>query len=228
MESLLKFKATATLVLVNCLVMIYYDNTQIPHCALKEIGSMKLVQTAFYHMNRIHFTYNTVSLIWKGMWLEQQIGSAMFGITTLVLAFLSQILIAMLASISEYIYPVGNAQVGFSAVIFSLKVLVNELDGEFHGGLNAVCWIEGFVVPFLFPDRAVIVGLLCGFLAGYLYIYVMEELVPFLNSNIPADFGLPCKDYSECLSWICPSCENRNGVYFEKCNNCSQSRSCNN
>lgn len=228
MESLLKFKATAALVLVNCLVMIYYDNTQIPNFALKEMGSMKLVQTAFYHMNRLHFTYNTMSLICKGMWLEQQMGSAMFGFATLALAFLSQTLIAVLASISEYIYPAGNAHVGFSAVIFSLKVLVNELDDEPHGGLNAVCWIEGFVVPFLFPDRAIIVGLLCGFVAGYIYIYVTELLVPFLDGNIPADFGLPYKDYSDSLSWICPSCENKNGVYFEKCNNCSQARSCNN
>jgi hypothetical protein len=222
MEALLKFKATAVLVLVNCLVMIYYGNTQIPHFSLQEMGLMKLVQTAFYHMNRIHFTYNTASLICKGMRLEQQMGSAMFGFTALALTFLSHSLIAMIASISEYAYPAGNAQVGFSAVVLSLKVLVNELDDELHGGLKDVGWMEGFVVPFLFPDRTVIVGLFCGVLAGYIYIHVMELFVRCLNGNVPADIGF--HDYSDNLSWVCPSCAVTNGVYFENCDNCSQSR----
>lgn len=74
---------------------------------------MNMVQRTFYHMNCIQFTYNIVSLISKGIRLEQQMGSAMFGFTTLVFAFLSYSLIAMITSISEYAYPVGNAQMYF-------------------------------------------------------------------------------------------------------------------
>lgn len=224
MEALLKFKATAALVLLNCLAMLYHNNAQIPHFVLKEMGLMKLVQTAFYHMNCIHFSYNTASLICKGTRLEQKLGSAMFGFTALVLVFLSHSLIAIIASISEYVYPAGNAQVGFSAVVLSLKVLVNELDGQLHGGLNDVGWMEGFVVPFLFPDRAVIVGLFCGVLAGYTYIHGMKLFAPRLNYKDPADFGLPCPLYLESLRWVCPSCNVPNGVFIEKCDNCSQSR----
>jgi hypothetical protein len=88
------------------------------------------------------------------MRLEPQMGSAMFGFTALVLAFLSHSLIVIIATISEYAYPAGNAQVGFSAVVLSLKVLVNKPDDHLHGGLNDVGWMEAFVVPFLFPDRA--------------------------------------------------------------------------
>jgi hypothetical protein len=39
METLLKFKATAVLVLVNGLVMVYCKNTQIPYVALQVISS---------------------------------------------------------------------------------------------------------------------------------------------------------------------------------------------
>jgi len=181
---------------------------------------MKLVQTSFYHMNRIHFTYNTVSLICKGTQLEQQMGSAMFGFTALVLAFLSHSLIAIIASISEYAYPAGNAQVGFSAVLLSLKVLVNKLDNHVHGGLNGVGWMEGFVVPFLFPDRAVIVGILCGVLAGYIYLHI-KELFLFCCKKC---FGYARPELSDPLIWLCPSCKVRNGVFLEHCHNCHQSR----
>jgi len=220
METFMKFKATAVLVLVNGLAMVFCNNTQIPHVDLKEISVMKLVQTSFYHMNRIHFTYNTVSLICKGTQLEQQMGSAMFGFTALVLAFLSHSLIAIIASISEYAYPAGNAQVGFSAVVLSLKVLVNKLDNHVHGGLNGVGWMEGFVVPFLFPDRAVIVGILCGVLAGYIYLHI-KELFLFCCKKC---FGYARPELSDPLIWLCPSCKVRNGVFLEHCHNCHQSR----
>lgn len=57
-------------------------------------------------------------------------------------------------------------------------VIVNKLGDQPHGSLNDVGWMEGLVVPFLFPIGAVIVGLLCGVLAGYIYIIVMELFIP--------------------------------------------------
>eukprot|EP00253_Pinus_taeda_P013600 PITA_13600 len=216
METLLKFKATAVLLLVNILVMLYCNNEQIPHGSIKEMSLMKLVQTSFYHMNHIHFTYNTVSLICKGMQLEPLMGSAMFGFTVLVLAFLSHSLIAIVASMSEYAYPAGSAQVGFSAVVVSLKVLVNKLGDHLHGGLNDVFWMEALVVPFLFPDRSVIVGIFCGVLAGYIYLYIKDLFVWFCTRNL----GGARPESSDHLIWLCPSCGVRNGVFLTHCHNC--------
>lgn len=184
---------------------------------------MKLVQTSFYHMNHIHFTYNTVSLICKGMQLEPQMGSAMFGFTVLVLAFLSHSLIAIIAFLSEYAYPAGSAQVGFSAVVLSLKVLVNKLNDHLHGGLNDVGWMEALVVPFLFPGRAVIVGIFCGVLAGCIYLQIRELFVWFCIRN----FGPARPESSDPLIWLCPSCGVRNGVFLTHCHNCHQPRAYN-
>jgi hypothetical protein len=157
------------------------------------------------------------------MRLEPQMGSAMFGFTALILAFLSHSLIVIIATISEYAYPAGNAQVGFSAVVLSLKVLVNKPDDHLHGGLNDVGWMEAFVVPFLFPDRAVIVGILCGVLAGYIYLHIRELFVCFCMKGFRS-----CRpEGSDPLIWLCPSCKVRNGVFLAHCHNCRQPRAYN-
>eukprot|EP01018_Ginkgo_biloba_P033543 Gb_08600 [translate_table: standard] len=216
MDAFLKCKTTTVLVLVNGLVYCMnsagnqtYPNRQF---GSKDTKLMNLVQTAFYHMNYSHFIYNMMSLIYKGHQFEKQMGSAKFGFTALILICLSNFLIAV-ASLSEYLYPLGSAQVGFSALIFSLKVLLNK---EFHS-LNNATWMEWFVVPILFPERKVIVGLFCAILAGCMYIHAEDILRTFTE---PANPNPQHRDGEENLTWVCPHCSATNGVYLEVCGGC--------
>ena len=98
---------------------------------------MKFVQTSFYHMNHIHFTYKTMSLIHKRMQLETNMGNTMLGFIVLVLALLSHSLIAIIVSMSDYTYPSGSTQVGFSTVPFHFDRAV--IVGILCGVLESLC-----------------------------------------------------------------------------------------
>jgi hypothetical protein len=95
--------------------------------------------------------------------------------------------------------------------------ILGPLDDHLHGGVNDLSWMEGFVVPFLLPDRAVIVGLLCGVLAGYIYIHINELFVCFCIKG----FGFARPECSDPLIWVSPHVKSRltSGVFLEHWNN---------
>ena len=86
----------------------------------------RLILSAFFHADSWHLYYNMASLLWKGMNLERKIGSTRLFIFIVISSILSSILYVLvsmvLINIYEYDHSFYSCAVGFSAVLFALKV----------------------------------------------------------------------------------------------------------
>lgn len=139
----------------------------------------RLLLSPFHHADDMHLYFNMVSLLWKGMRLERRLGGPFFlyvlsvfsVLTGLVYLFLE----AALTELTEdYSYSMQCA-VGFSGVLFGLKVLVNHY---FPGGTTYLLgipvsnryasWAELILIHVTSPGTSFI-GHLSGILVGLLY-----------------------------------------------------------
>ncbi|GCB71134.1 rhomboid-related protein 4 [Scyliorhinus torazame] len=139
----------------------------------------RLLYSVFHHADDWHLYFNMVSLLYKGIKLEQRLGtrwfayilsvfSAMTGVVYLVL----EMLLAEVMKDHSYKF---QCAVGFSGVLFALKV-VNNCDSP--GGITYVmgipvqkqyaCWAELVAIHLIAPGSS-FVGHLSGILVGLLY-----------------------------------------------------------
>ncbi|KAM4771927.1 rhomboid-related protein 4 [Rhinophrynus dorsalis] len=139
----------------------------------------RLLLSPFHHADDWHLYFNMVSLLWKGSKLESRLGSVLFALIVLVFSQLIGVVYVFLELIlSEFMgdpsYKIQCA-VGFSGVLFALKVLNN----HYHpGGSSNVfglrvpnkysCWAELVAIHILSPGTS-FVGHLSGILVGLLY-----------------------------------------------------------
>nr|DBA26070.1 TPA: hypothetical protein GDO54_010371 [Pyxicephalus adspersus] len=139
----------------------------------------RFLLSPFHHADDWHLYFNMVSLLWKGTKLERRLGSVQFAI---IIAVFSQLIgvvyVLVQLLLAECINdPSYNMQcaVGFSGVLFALKVLNN----HYHpGGSTYVfgfqvpnkyaCWAELVAIHILSPGTS-FVGHLSGILVGLLY-----------------------------------------------------------
>ncbi|CAA6653824.1 unnamed protein product [Spirodela intermedia] len=136
-----------------------------PPCSAAERRPQALLPIALYHMGESHLVYNMMSLLWKGVQLETSVGSLEFAAMTLLLFFDHE---------TAYYY---EHAVGFSGVLFALKVVLNS---QFSGDLFT--YVYGIVVPAryaawaelvliqLFVPGVSFLGHLGGVLAGIFYL----------------------------------------------------------
>lgn len=91
----------------------------------------RLVLSTFFHADNWHLYYNMASLLYKGMKLERNIGSGrlfFFMVISSVLTSILYVAIAVSMSTSwHYDEPYASCAVGFSAVLFALKVCESSL-----------------------------------------------------------------------------------------------------
>ncbi|XP_018423876.1 PREDICTED: rhomboid-related protein 4 [Nanorana parkeri] len=139
----------------------------------------RLLLSPFHHVDDWHLYFNMVSLLWKGTKLEKRLGSVSFAV---IVAAFSQLIgvvyVLVQLLLAEYMNdPAYKMQcaVGFSGVLFALKVLNN----HYHpGGSTNVfgfqvpnkyaCWAELVAIHILSPGTSFI-GHLSGILVGLLY-----------------------------------------------------------
>lgn len=101
----------------------------------------RLLLSGFLHGDDTHLYYNMVSLLWKGYHLEQQNGSVKFALMVAYLLVAAHILVVALSfgAADALGYPglIRQCAVGFSAVLFALKVVLNANSPTFSnvGGL---------------------------------------------------------------------------------------------
>ncbi|XP_078062285.1 rhomboid-related protein 4 isoform X2 [Mustelus asterias] len=139
----------------------------------------RLFYSTFHHADDRHLYFNMVSMLYKGITLEQRLGTKWFAyILTVFSALIGvvylavEILLAELMKDHSYKY---QCAVGFSGVLFALKV-VNNYDNP--GGLSYVfgfpvrkqyaCWAELVAIHLIAPGSS-FVGHLSGILVGLLY-----------------------------------------------------------
>eukprot|EP00931_Biecheleriopsis_adriatica_P006056 TRINITY_DN107518_c0_g1_i1.p1 TRINITY_DN107518_c0_g1~~TRINITY_DN107518_c0_g1_i1.p1 ORF type:complete len:423 (+),score=36.34 TRINITY_DN107518_c0_g1_i1:92-1270(+) len=157
-----------------------------------------------------HLVYNMLSLLWKGVALEATLGSAHFAALVGMLLFLSHALFVPVSYMATVLFGAGtyySCAVGFSAVLFGLKVIAHHsIMGQqalhFWGLPFAVqskyaAWVELVLISVLSPNAS-FVGHLCGILAGMICLQIeglivhtrRQRVVSRLGANVhPAHLG---------------------------------------
>ncbi|XP_044288770.1 rhomboid-related protein 4 [Varanus komodoensis] len=138
-----------------------------------------LYLSVVHHIDDWHLYFNMVSLLWKGMKLEKRLGSLWFGyIITLFSLLVGVVYILLELIVAELLHDPLYKQscaVGFSGVLFALKVLNN----YYHPGGSSnilgvnvsnkfACWVELVAIHFLNPGTS-FAGHLAGILVGLMY-----------------------------------------------------------
>ncbi|VVA98011.1 unnamed protein product [Arabis nemorensis] len=150
-----------------------------PHLIFKHKDLKRFFLSAFYHLNEPHLVYNMMSLLWKGIKLETSMGSSEFASMVFALLGMSQGVTLLLAKSLLVFFDYDRAYyneyaVGFSGVLFALKVVLNAQAEDYtsvYGILvptKYAAWAELILVQ-MFVPRASFLGHLGGILAGILY-----------------------------------------------------------
>ncbi|XP_014850418.1 PREDICTED: rhomboid-related protein 4 [Poecilia mexicana] len=158
----------------------------------------RLLLAPFHHADDWHLYFNMVSLLWKGMNLERRLGAAwflyvlsVFSVLTGAVYLLLEALLTELADDQSYSL---SCAVGFSGVLFALKVLNN----HYHPGRviylmglpvasRYASWVELVLIHFTAPGTS-FVGHLAGILVGLLYTSgplnrIMRKCADLFTSN---------------------------------------------
>ncbi|CAI5716776.1 unnamed protein product [Peronospora destructor] len=141
---------------------------------------MRIVVSGLIHVDDWHLYHNMISFLWKGYNLEYKLGSVCFLFTISYLLVLCHALVVVgalvLATEFQIPGPLHQCSVGFSGVLFALKVLLNHNSPAFSSiyGFQVptkyAAWLELVVIHFLVP-RSSFMGHMCGILAGYVLVY---------------------------------------------------------
>uniref|UniRef100_H3B361 Peptidase S54 rhomboid domain-containing protein n=2 Tax=Latimeria chalumnae TaxID=7897 RepID=H3B361_LATCH len=140
----------------------------------------RLFLATVHHVNFSHLCFNMVALAWNGWHVEQEVGSAWFAYMLLSFAFLTGLLHLLLKMVVAGMlgdpYFEMYCAVGFSAVLFALKIIrYHSISVEafqvFGFSVTAwiVCSLELFLIHLLSP-RASFTGHLSGILVGLAYV----------------------------------------------------------
>ena len=136
----------------------------------------RILFSALFHADDMHLYFNMFSFLWKSRQLETKFGSNLYLfllITLSVATNLVYILINFLLSeYYDYTY-VYRCAVGFSGVIFALKVILahftpnatSHVMGIFSVPIKYASWLELVLISILVP-KASFVGHLSGILVG--------------------------------------------------------------
>ncbi|TMW56405.1 hypothetical protein Poli38472_006415 [Pythium oligandrum] len=151
----------------------------------------RLVVSALLHVDDVHLYHNMISFLWKGYHLEPRLGMIRFALVLCYLLLLCHVLVVVIAvgldSVGMH-EPLHQCSIGFSGVLFALKVLLNHGSPAFSNvyGFQVptkyAAWLELVVIHMLVP-RTSFMGHMCGILAGYIYVltdskkYVIDWIV---------------------------------------------------
>ncbi|CAL9109414.1 unnamed protein product [Musa textilis] len=184
---------TAGLLLANSLIYLrpafvdrllptLYEVSFNPHLILKHGDLKRFFLSPFYHVGDAHLFYNMTSLLWKGIQLETSMGSAQFASMVAALLGMSQGITLVLARSLLLFFDYEAAyynqfSVGFSGVLFAMKVVLNAHSDEYaylHGIVvpaRHAAWAELILIQLFVPGVSFL-GHLGGILAGLLYLHL--------------------------------------------------------
>ncbi|KAF3824090.1 hypothetical protein GH733_008375 [Mirounga leonina] len=122
----------------------------------------RLLLSPFHHADDWHLYFNMASMLWKGINLERRLGSRWFAYVIVTFSLLTGVVYLFLEfALAEFMDEPGfrrNCAVGFSGVLFALKVLNNHYcPGGFANILGFpvpnrfACWAELVAIHFISP-----------------------------------------------------------------------------
>ena len=140
----------------------------------------RLVFSAFTHADDAHLFFNVGSLLVKGVLLERAMGSEAFGAFCVFSILVSSALSVAAGVLCAYADYQPGCAVGFSAVLFSMKLVLNygaHAPGDpaqtsvwgVRVAARHAHWLE-ILVSSYFNPRSSLVGHACGAAAGALWV----------------------------------------------------------
>lgn len=159
------------------------------------IALNRLILPAFMHADDRHLYYNMLSLCWKGINLERELGSSEFlQLVAFSLVVSHSLMIALahglyLSGFHDYQSGYNTCAIGFSAVLFSLKYVWNQMCPEVNNVMGFAvpskyaAWAELVVISLITPNASFI-GHLSGILAGILYLHGYKTLRRVLSNSL--------------------------------------------
>jgi rhomboid domain-containing protein 1 len=140
----------------------------------------RLFLSAVIHADESHLYYNMMSLTWKGINLEIDMGSAAFLHLVVFSLAVSHCLVVVIAYLlymyTDFTGTYHTCMVGFSAVLFSLKYVWNQKGSGDSNimGINFpskyAAWLELVLISMIHPNVS-FVGHLAGIFAGIIYVH---------------------------------------------------------
>ncbi|XP_059145464.1 rhomboid-related protein 4-like isoform X1 [Physella acuta] len=166
---------------------------------------MRMIKSTFVHGDDMHLYFNMLSLLYKGTLLEKYFGSLYFAYLIAVFSAVTSstyVGIGLLLGHIQQSYLMSCA-VGFSGVLFALKVLVTHYSPAsvkvIYGipfNTKYVYWVELVLIQMAAPNAS-FVGHLAGILVGLAYVkgplkFLMDIFYPFgiqTNRHFSSDTG---------------------------------------
>ncbi|KFV56494.1 Rhomboid-related protein 4, partial [Tyto alba] len=139
----------------------------------------RLLLSPVHHADDWHLYYNMISMLWKGIMLEKKLKSIWFAyivaVFSVLIGVVYMVLEFMLVKILDDPSYEMHCAVGFSGVLFALKVLNNHYNpGRVSGVLGLqisskyACWVELVAIHLISPGTS-FAGHLAGILVGLMY-----------------------------------------------------------
>ncbi|CAI7994483.1 Rhomboid-related protein 4 [Geodia barretti] len=159
----------------------------------------RIFLASFYHSSDFHLYYNMASFVWKAISLESYYGSGYFMYMVAVFSVATNLLyIAInyaLAEVMDQWSYINSCAVGFSGVLFALKVVTTHIQpagmtrvmGFIPVPMRIACWVELVLISVLFPHVSFI-GHLAGILIGFAFVYGPLQTIMNIPLSLLTDF----------------------------------------
>lgn len=167
---------------------------------LRRKSYSRLFLSAIEHTDDIHLYYNMVSFLFKGRTLEQRFGSVKFFILLVIFTLAESLTYVGLAVAAAEYYEsysyMRQCAIGFSGVIFALKVLTTHYERSYYSNVlfftvpsKYAVWAELIVIHILVPHSSFI-GHLAGILVGLAYVHgplraVVDGIYSAISGTVP-------------------------------------------
>ncbi|XP_006861992.1 PREDICTED: rhomboid-related protein 4 [Chrysochloris asiatica] len=166
----------------------------------------RLLLSPVHHADDWHLYFNMASMLWKGSKLERRLGSRWFAYIIVTFSLLTGIVYLLLElSLATFMDEPAfqrNCAVGFSGVLFALKVLNNHYC---PGGYVSVwgfpvpnryaCWAELVAIHLVTPGTS-FAGHLAGILVGLMYTQgPLKKIMEICAGTFSSDIGYPGQQY---------------------------------
>ncbi|KAL6052557.1 hypothetical protein STEG23_025307, partial [Scotinomys teguina] len=146
---------------LNPLKPLYHSCISVEKC-YQQKDWQRLLLSPLHHADDWHLYFNMVSMLWKGIKLERRLGSRWFAYIIATFSLLTGVVYLLLQfALAEFMNQPDfrrNCAVGFSGVLFALKVLNNHYcPGGFVNILGFpvpnrfACWAELLAIHFCTP-----------------------------------------------------------------------------
>ncbi|XP_026975560.1 rhomboid-related protein 4 isoform X1 [Sagmatias obliquidens] len=166
----------------------------------------RLLLSPIHHVDDWHLYFNMTSMLWKGIHLERRLGSKWFAYVITTFSILTGVVYLLLEfALAEFMDDPDfrrDCAVGFSGVLFALKVLNNRYcPGGFVNVLGFpvpskfACWAELLAIHFVSTGTS-FAGHLAGILVGLMYTCgPLKKIMEMCSGVFPSNIDYPGQQY---------------------------------